>query len=141
MNCMNQKTDMLTQKKTWIWIIVESILFGLFVYSYNQYYYVQLDGVNLYPFRETAALLSALITLGLAIIFMVIHMIRCIKKGQFKGWLITTAIMLAVALLLIDPALNLVDGLTTWLFHLLPDSLMEQIALWLEPLSQWLKAF
>lgn len=132
---------MLTQKKSWIWIIIESIVFGLFVYSYNQYYFVQIDGINRYPFRETAALLAALITLGLTIILMVIHLIQCLRKNQFKGWVIATLIMLAIALLLVDPALNLVDGLSTWLFHLLPDSLMEQIATWLEPLSQWLRAF
>lgn len=132
---------MLTQKKTWIWIIIEAIIFGLFVYSYNQYYFVQIDGINQYPFRETAALLAALITLGLTIILMVIHLIQCLRKNQFKGWVIATLIMLAIALLLVDPALNLVDGLSTWLFHLLPDSLMEQIATWLEPLSQWLRAF
>lgn len=132
---------MLTQKKTWIWIIIEAIIFGLFAYSYNQYYFVQIDGINQYPFRETAALLAALITLGLTIILMVIHLIQCLRKNQFKGWVIATLIMLAIALLLVDPALNLVDGLSTWLFHLLPDSLMEQIATWLEPLSQWLRAF
>ena len=137
---MNKTRDILTNKKTWIWIVLEAILFGMFVYSFNQYYFVQIDAVNQYPFRETVALMSALISLGLTMVLMLLHLLFALKAHQFKGWLLCIVFMLAIALLLVDPLLNLVDVFSTWLFHLLPDHLMETIASWLEPLSRWLKA-
>ena len=136
---MKKSSDILTRKPTWIWIVIEAILFGLFVYSFNQYYFVQIDSVNQYPFRETVTLLTALITLGLTMVLILIHLIICLKAHQFKGWLLCIVFMLAIALLLVDPLLNLVDLFSTWLFHLLPDSWMASIAQWLEPLSRWLK--
>ena len=137
---MKRSTDLLTSKRSWAWIVIEAILFGMFVYSFNQYYSVQIDGINQYPFRETAALLTACISFGLTIVIMLIHLCICLKHHLFKGWLLSVVIMMAIGLLLVDPLFNVIDLFSTWLFHLLPDSMMEAIASWLEPLSTFLKA-
>lgn len=121
--------EFLLKKSSIILIVIESILLGFFAYCSNQFYSISLDMMNEYPFRAVIIQGACLVCTVLILIIAFIWLLVCLKQKKIKEYFVAVIIVLVIGLFVIEPIFAIIDVFSTFIFHLIPEEVLEQIAI------------
>ena len=122
-------------------MVIESVLFGLFSHTTLQYYDLNLDLMNQYPFRESLALFLSIFSIACFSVIAIVWFLVSLRKHEIKAFLIMMVIVLFIGLLIMDPFIGVMDKLITSLFHLIPEEVQNEFVHITQLLKRWLNSF
>lgn len=130
--------EFLIKKSSIILIVIESIFLGFFAYCSNQFYSISLDMMNEYPFRAVIIQGAGLVCTALLTVIALIWFLVCLKQKKIKEFLVAIVIILVIGLFVMEPIFAIIDVFSTFIFHLIPEHVLEQIVISFQEINVFL---